>query len=261
MQTYLMVTASAITCWAIYEVIRRSSNQFAWLSFWVAPLILTPHWIAINPFGLFEWAKLYSVLIGACWTVSLRSTAKPISARCGRALNLIVGINILEAVSVDALRAEFASTINAISGILLIAKLPRDPKVNVPADRKTDLEFHGLNKIWIIQYTLWNLVFLYNNYPQIFGHHLAVAGVPLVVGLINPKLWLQARVYTLAVDLILLATFWQTLAPYLDTTSLQSEMLKPIFASLPLILWLVIPLLNVRSRHSQNDETLRSFAV
>ncbi len=239
MQTLLMIAISAVACWIMYEAFRRVGNCSALICFGLLPIVLTPRWAVTNTFGWFEWAKLYSVLVGACWLVALRFP-KRLHESGASGLNLLVGINILEAVALESIRAEFSSLMNAVSGVMLVVNLPKSPVVRTRIGCGIDVEFKAINRVWIIQYTLWNMAFLYINYPQIFGHHLAVLGVPLAIGMRNPNLWLQARVCVLAIDLILLATFWQALKPYLDTTELQHENLKSLLASIPLALWILL---------------------
>jgi hypothetical protein len=68
------------------------------------------------------------------------------------------------------------------------------------------------------EYSLWNAAFVYLNFPAVAAHQIAVLASAWAVGLIDPRRWLQARTYTLATSLLLLATFPRTLIPLTDST-------------------------------------------
>ena len=219
MRLALDIAALTVVLLIVHEAFRRSGSWLAWLAFFVLPIALTPHWISVNEFGLFAWAKLYTVLFSAFWLAALRFTAfgRQPWARAG--LTVLFALNILEAVAVDFGAARPLTLMNAFAGLLLIATLPRFASaVCLDTNRFRDLHYHGLGRAWIVGFTIWNWTFLLLNYPVIAGHHLAVLGATLLVGLIDTRRWLQARCYILAADLIALATFRDTLVPRLDTS-------------------------------------------
>ena len=205
----------------LHECFRRTSNRNAWLVFLVLPVGLTPYWITTNEFGLFEWGKLYTILLTACWLVAIRFTRLYFQSWAAIGLTMLFALNILEAVAVDLAIGRPAPIMNAISGVLLVILLPKSSRAVRRNGIFGNLEYHGLDRTWIIAFTLWNLTFLYMNYPIIFGHHLAVLGVPLLVGLYQPQLWLQARLSLLALDLMALATVGPILIPLADTSMIK----------------------------------------
>lgn len=67
--------------------------------------------------------------------------------------------------------------------------------------------WHGVNRTWIVCYTLWNLAFVYLNLPFLIGSHIVVLLVPLLIGLKSPRRWLQAHLHMLCIVLLLQFTF------------------------------------------------------
>jgi|TARA_B110000495_G_scaffold156912_1_gene140515 hypothetical protein len=217
MQLILPILGLALILFLIQEGLRRAGKWVTWIAILGLPLALTPYWLTCNEFGIFEWGKLYTILITACWLTALRFTRlyhRP-WARLG--LTALFGLNILEAVVVDLAAGQLASSLNAAAGLLLIVMLPRSPHAISRHGKFADLNYEGVSLTWIIAFTLWNLTFLYVNYPVIFGHHIAVLGVPMIVSLFKRQRWLEVRINLLALDLLMLATFASLLIPPLDT--------------------------------------------
>ena len=150
---------------------------------------------------------------------------------------MLLALNILEAVAVDLAALRAPQGLNAVAGILLVVTLPREPRVTRmgEAGRFKDLHYQGLSRGWIIGFTLWNWTFLYLNYPMLAGHHIAVLGTALAVGLVDPARWLWARMFTLATDLLLLATFGEFLLPRMDTSDWSDPSLEIAVAGMTLI--------------------------
>lgn len=218
MQLILPILGLGLILFLIQEVLRQAGKWVTLIAILGLPLALTPYWMTSNEFGVFEWGKLYTILITACWLTALRFTKlyhRP-WARLG--LTTLFGLNILEAVIVDLAAGQLASSLNAAAGLLLIAMLPRSPHAISRHGKFADLNYEGVSLTWIMTFTWWNLTFLFINYPIIFGHHIAVLGVPLIVSLFKRQNWLQMRINLLALDLLTLATFASLLIPPLDTT-------------------------------------------
>jgi hypothetical protein len=204
----------------VHEVLRRGGARIACAAFVALPVALTPDWIATHDFGPFAWAKLYMVLFSACWLTALRFTTLGCRRWALAAAPVLLALNILEAVAVDVAAGRAANLLNAVAGLLLIAKLPRSAGgVQIDsAGGNRDLHCSGFTRGWIVTFSLWNWAFLFLNFPVIAGHHVAVLGAVLAIGLIDPRRWLQARMFVLAVDLVALATFTNVLVPRTDTT-------------------------------------------
>lgn len=226
MSIALDIAALTVLLLLIQEGFRRAGLWLSCAAFIVAPLALTPHWVAVGGFDWFAWLKLYTVAVSACWLAAVRFTALGRRQWAVALARPLLALNILEAVARDLAAGGGANLANALAGLLLVASLPRGAaRID---DRFRDLNCSGFAPGWLVAFTLWNWAFVYLNYPFLAGHHVAVLGAALATGLLDRRRWLQARLLTLAPDLIVLATFRTTLVPQMDT----SGWADPAFGSL-----------------------------
>jgi hypothetical protein len=224
----LLAVALAAFGW----LIPRTGPWVAVGSVFVLPLVLCPLWIRSNALGLFPWVKLVSVLVATNWLTLLRLTrlSETTWARVG--LLAAFAVNIAEAVLVDVAALSPANLLNVIAGILLLATLPR----TAAAVRGTPTNvFVNLGRGWVVAFSVWNWTFVYLNYPVLAGHQLVVLATMLAVGWRDPRRWLQARMYLLSADLIILSTFSSDLLPRWDTTSWRNELLGSILSALAVV--------------------------
>ncbi len=230
--------AVALLLLLVQELFRRAGKWVAWAVFFGLPLALTPYWSAIGRAGdysegaLFPWIKLCSLQIGACWLTALRFTSLGNLRWARGVLFLMLPLNILEAVTQDAFGGHAAHYLLGLSGILLIVSVPHPLRaIQIDAgNRFRDLQYAGMTRTWIAGYTLWNWAFVYLNFPIVAGHQLAVLASSFVVGMVAPSRWLQARTFTLAADLLALATFPSVVIPFTDTTHWASPARENISA-------------------------------
>lgn len=222
---YLVLLAAVL--WLCQELLRRANKWIAWGIFLVLPLVLIPYWRHLSESGIyagrgmFPWVKLASLQLAVSWLTALRFTRLGQSRGARALMFLLLPINMFEAVTLDLHGGHLAHWLLAGSGLLLIIAVPH-PLWAIRVDEHgpwRDLLYVGMTRTWIVGYTLWNAAFVYLNFPEIAGHQLAVLAAPLVVGMRRPALWLQARGFTLGVDLLLMATFPELLFPLLDSAS------------------------------------------
>ena len=203
------------------EILRRSGKWFAWGLFIALPTVLTPYWFRHNTdVEFFPWVKLYTIAFSVSWVTALRFTCLGELHWARFCMLLLLGVNIVEAVVQDTFGQHLAHYLVLLSGILLIVTLPKPLnaiQIDVAGPHR-DLQYRGLTRTWIVEYTVWNAVFVYLNFPVIAGYQLATLTAALIVGLISPPLWLQARGYTLGVSLMLLPTFRDPLFRRIDTS-------------------------------------------
>jgi hypothetical protein len=208
------------------ELFRRADKWTAWGAFFVLPLALAPYWNwlgqagAYGEAGAFPWVKLVSVQFYACWLTALRFTPLGKSRWASGALFLMLPLNMLEAVLQDAFGGHLAHYLLGLSGILLIFSVPHPMKaIRIDTDgRYRELRYVGMTRTWVAGYTLWNAAFVYLNFPAIAGHELAVLASAFAIGMVDPSRWLQARTFTLATDLLALASFPNLIVPFTDTS-------------------------------------------
>ena len=135
----------------------------------------------------------------------------------GKILLYLFALNISEAILVDLQAGTPAGLINGFAGFVLILNLPKVGPQRIVDRHVSDELFPGFNRIWIVSFTVWNLTFLHNHYPVIFGHHLVVLGVPLAIGLRYTGVGYKRGSWLLAVDPWYSLRFVQN-CPFLDTT-------------------------------------------
>ncbi len=156
--------------------------------------------------GLTDWfiiAKTFTIVVYLLLIQITRSFSKLQNSRVmmGIIYAMLI-INIFEASGND-LKAAIAQDslglfISAAAGVVLCLTIPllKDMRIDTGTSFK-DLEW-DMPRLWIITYTLWNWTYIYGQYGDGAMVHFAVLAVPLIVGMRNPKVWLQARVITLA---------------------------------------------------------------
>lgn len=226
----------------VQEVFRRRGPWTTWVAFLALPLVLTPYWVQHDRsegfLDVFPWVKLYILLFSTCWITGLRFTRLGAWSWARSLGMLLLPINIVVAVAHDLFGGHLAHSLLAASGLLLIVTLPAS-WVAVQIDREghyRDLHWVGMTRAWIMEYTLWNWVFVYLNYRALAGQQLAVLLAAFAVGMIDPRRWLQARAYTLATDLLMAFTFPTFLLGRLDHSSRITAPREDLAAGISLIL-------------------------
>lgn len=218
----MRVALLAFALIAFPELFRRGGKWPALIVFLALPLILTPQWFAINDFDWFQWVKLFSVLFCVVWGTVLRFTSME-SLRWARStIPLLLAANIVEAAINDCLAGDPAHLLNAAAGLTLIATIPFGATRTWVSGANCDL-LTVTSRTWIVGYTIWNGTFVYLNYPELAGHHVAVLGATLVVGMFAPHRWTQARAHTLGLHLMLSASAYRDVCDWLPTSDWKNE--------------------------------------
>ncbi len=222
----LQVFVLMLVLLAAQTALLRAGKWVPWALFAAVPVVLLPSWIANNQFDLFMWAKGYSVAVFNVWVAAVRFTRLGRSEWARRSIPLMLAVNITEAVVVDLASGGLAHLLNAAAGVLLVTTLPfgRAGTWVDAASRSRDLRV-ATSRGWVIGYSLWNWAFVLLNYPEFAGHHAAVLAAGLVVGLIDPARWAQARGYALGLNLLATATFFTPMRAWLDTSGWQNPWL------------------------------------
>ncbi len=214
----LIVLALAAVLFLFQWVLRRGGLWVAIAVYFVLPAACTAYWLRANDFGLFPWIKVYTVLFCACYGSVLRYTSLGERRVARWGIIVLLALNILEAVIVDVIEGGLANVVNAVAGLVLVVTLPRSADaVRVVRAEYRDLHL-GVSRTWVVGYTVWNWAFVYLNYPQYTGHHIAVLSAALVVGAVDPRRWVQARAYTLGAYFIAITTFGPHMMELLDTS-------------------------------------------
>ena len=204
----------------IHLGLRGSGRWVSLLLFLFAPIVLTPYWFSVvDDVGFFPWVKLYTILASMCWCTVIRYSRLRHRRWARMGVLVLLVVNIFEAVLQDLIGGHVAHYLVLVSGILLVAVLPhpRDA-IQIEETKRRDLIYNGMTRWWIAEYSLWNWAFVYLNFPEIAGQHIAVLAAPFLIGMIRPGYWLFARGNTLAVALILLPTFPEFMIRVTETT-------------------------------------------
>jgi hypothetical protein len=221
---------------ALIEVMRRFPRFAA--VFWLASLLTVPLW-SEHLIGWFRWAKTISVLLptaivvgGAriAWLYKDNKHSFLQFFRGDWVLKFLYGIlflNIAEATLKDFATANY---FNALCGVILCITIPFPRYKNgervywvISKTAPHDLLFYS-TAAWNFLYTTWNLAFVYGESPAFFASSfcilMAAELYPILKG--RPELYLIARVYTLALH-ILIRSCSEIFLPLMDSTSWANE--------------------------------------
>ncbi len=170
-----------------------------YLLFFILPIVLIPLWSSYGVTYWFKWVKLYSVVGAAALFTLIRFTkvGNMKWAKFGAAAFL--AINISEAVMQDFSMGNMANVLNAIGGILSIITLSGWISIHADDSKEKDMIWPAMTTFWIIAYDVWNIVFVYLNFPgSATAQMMVLIAATLPALFIKKGTWLQARAFTLA---------------------------------------------------------------
>lgn len=213
----------------------RKHYKFAAV-FWVVSLLTFPLW-QYNLDGWFRWVKTLSVLLPTAFVVGFARIAQ-FERREGwwKAFRKdwalwflygILGLNILEASLKDF---ELGNWFNGISGLILIVTIPlvksaKGKKIGwkISDEKPGDLIAYT-DAIWNFLYTTWNIAFVYAEHPGYAASSLCILLAAELYPVIKrrPELYVQARVYTLAIHILIRATY-DIFTPVMDSSAFANE--------------------------------------
>ncbi|NMN06828.1 MULTISPECIES: DUF5692 family protein [unclassified Novosphingobium] len=189
------------------ELARRSKIA-AYTLFLVFPVALLPLWLQSDFDTLFRWAKLYSAIIGAALFTLFRFNGLHRYNWVKILVAAVLAVNIAEAVSQDIASGALANLLNAAAGVLNILTIHRWLGIRRDDDAPHDMLWPGMTVGWIIAYDLWNITFVYLNFPNTVFFTAAIVIAPTIAALFVKKgTWLQARAYTLAIYMMYIFSF------------------------------------------------------
>ena len=182
------------------ETFRRS--KWATIIFFVAlPLVLTPLvWSQHGVTYWFKWAKIYSVVFAVIWFTLIRYTKIGKYNWVKLIVALFLAVNIAEAVSQDFTMGYLPNILNGIAGVFSIITLFYGWKQIGPDNSKhKDMIWPAMTIFWIIAYDIWNIVYVYLNFPgSTSAQFMVILACTIPALFIKKGTWLQARAFTLA---------------------------------------------------------------
>ena len=213
----------------------RKQYRFAAV-FWILSLLTFPLWSSQLE-GWFRWVKTFSVLVPTALLVGTARLAN-YEARKGLwgifkkdwvlwTLYAVLGLNILEASIKDIALGNY---FNAISGFILIATIPlvKYKKLKrrgwlFSKNKPGDLLVYT-DPMWNFLYTTWNIAFVYAEHPGYAASSLCILLAAELYPLIKrkPELYVIARVYTLAIHILIRATY-DIFTPIMDSSAFANE--------------------------------------
>ncbi len=224
--------------------------------FWILALLTFPLWDAQLD-GWFRWVKTLSVLVPTALIVGLGRIAQ-YEERGGWwklfrkdwvlwSLYGILGLNILEASLKDIALGNY---FNAISGFILIVTIPlykskRSKRRGwlISKEKPGDLLVYT-DPVWNFLYTTWNIAFVYAENPGFAASSLCILLAAELYPILKkrPELYVTARVYTLAIHILIRATY-DIFTPIMDSSAFANENvvyywgLGNMVLSIPYIIW------------------------
>lgn len=213
------------------EYSRQKQRFYIWFS--VIALCSFPLWF-LNLDSWFRWVKTLSILVPLLFYNLVRVSndgyhpTKLMSLKKKWPMYVLYAIlilNILEAMLQDISSLNY---FNAICGLILIITIPM-PKnhwyVGKNDGKKSFAEvLADLPLAWCLLYVSWNAAFVYGENISYFASSLCILLVPQIWMYVNKRvdLWLMGRVYTLAVHLLIRASY-DIFTPVMDSSAWYSE--------------------------------------
>ena len=223
---------------------REKQNFYKW--FFILALFTAPIWF-LNLHSWFRWAKTISILIPICFFNYVRISNDENHEKVLMSLKKkwpmwilysILLLNILEATMTDF---ELGNNLNAISGLILCITAPLPTKhwrIGKNDGKNSFAEvIADLPLAWCLLYMTWNAAFVYAESPSFFSASLCILIVPEIWVFYHKRvdLWLQARVYTLAMHL-LIRSCYDVFTPVMDSTLWFNETVLYSWGALNLVL-------------------------
>jgi hypothetical protein len=192
-------------------VLNELSRRYKYVAialFCIIPLAFLPMWMNSGISHWFFWAKLYSPIIASVWFLVVSHTKLGSMNWAKFIVAAILIINIFEAVGQDFSINFLPNTLNALGGILSIVTLSRWKGIGPDNSKERDTLWPGMTIFWIVAYDIWNITFVYLNFPDLVMINVAVLlACTLPAIFIKKGTWLQARAFTLSLFMIYYFTF------------------------------------------------------
>lgn len=229
----------------------RKHYKFATI-FWLCSLLTFPLWLMGGVTGWFRWAKTLSILLPIIVFSLIRiANYENRSGKFWEAFKKpwtmwflygILFLNIMEATIKDY---STGNLFNALCGFLLCVTIPYPLKYwKVSKEKHGDLVAYT-TIFWNFAYTTWNLCFVYGESGAYFASSvcilLAAEIYPIIVK--RPELYITARVYTLAIHLLIRACAPGLFPAVMDASTWQNTTvlyywgLANVIITIPFVFW------------------------
>lgn len=246
------------------EYSREKQQFYKWFS--IIAICSFPLWF-LNIDSWFRWVKTISILIPLVFFNYIRISNDGKHKNSFMILKqkwpmwilyFILMLNIIEAMLQDISGGNY---FNAACGLILCVTIPLPTKhwrVGKNDGKNTFAEILAdLPLAWCLLYVTWNAAFVYGENIAYFASSLCILIVPQIWMYVRKRVdfWLMARVYTLAVHLLIRASY-DIITPVMDSTAWYSATLLRNWGLLNLILH-VVYLAYVFSKSHRKDSVLK----
>lgn len=209
------------------EYSREKQGFYKWFS--IIAICSFPLWF-LNIDSWFRWAKTISILLPLCFFNYVRIANDGNHENVMRALRkkwpmwvlyFILNLNIVEAMIQDLSARNY---FNALCGLILCITIPLPNKhwrVGKNDGKNTFAEvIADLPLAWCLLYVSWNAAFVYGENITYFASSLCILIIPQIWIFFKKRvdLWLMARVYTLALHLLVRASY-DIFTPIMDSSA------------------------------------------
>ncbi|GAB5556769.1 MAG: hypothetical protein SchgKO_09820 [Schleiferiaceae bacterium] len=252
---YLVSMSTYIILLMVLVEVMRKYRRFAAI-FWLLSLLSFPLWF-YQLEGWFRWVKVISVLLPTALIVGPARIANFEQLKGWWnvfrkdwvlwSLYGVLGLNILEATLKDF---GLGNYLNATVGVILILTMPLYKYVGKKAngwafskEEPGDLLAYT-HPFWNFLYTTWNIAFVYGENPGFAASSLSILLAAELYPIIKkrPELYVTARVYTLAMHMLIRATY-DIFEPIMDSSQFANQtvveywgVINLIFA-VPYVIW------------------------
>jgi len=185
------------------------TSKYKWAPYFfflVLPILLIPLFMT-SDLGWFRYAKLIAILAGSMFITITRFNLGPKTIKYGIFLVVFgLAFNILEAVTQDWSQPYLVNKLNALAGVMNILTIYLWTTIRIDDKKPHNFLWPGMTIAWIIAYDLWNICFVYLNFPNTVHYTaLVVIPVPTIIALFiasGKYTWIQARPYSLSFYMI-----------------------------------------------------------
>jgi|GEM_PF-1046300 len=174
-----------------------------YIVYFVLPIVLIPIFLHSGFDSVFRWTKLYSAVVGAVFFTIFRFHGLHRFRWAKIAVAVILAVNILEACTQDFNAGHVPNLLNACAGLLNIVTISRWCGLKRDEATPHDMLWPGMTTFWIVAYDIWNITFVYLNFPNTVLFTMIIVIAPTLAAFVVKKgTWMQARAYTLAIYMI-----------------------------------------------------------
>jgi hypothetical protein len=185
--------------------------------FFVLPFALIPLFLNSGFDSVFRWTKLYSAIVGCIFFTLFRFNGLHRYRWAKVVVAVILAVNILEACTQDFTSGHLPNILNALAGVLNILTIARWMGLKRDDAAPHDMLWPGMTVGWILAYDIWNITFVYLNFPNTVLFTFMILLAPTLAALFVKKgTWMQGRAYALGIYMLYIFSFKALADNYLN---------------------------------------------